>query len=619
MLKRIGLYITLFWSFTSNAQYLSVRGDFSIDQQRGCRNLLVTVTNINPGTDVILYQYEGKTSPVTANTNFLYSTTGSYWLFQYIQGATGQKADSIFVEILDPVMPDFELHSCNNNDIQVVINDTAYDVYEIDYGDGTIIQIPVSTFPPLHSYAGPAPVAVTVTGLYTTSFKRCGNQSINFTPVNQVQPAQFNLLAYLDDQSLIIQYNIAPNTVTSLEVSLNNTSTYQLFKNLDQGTTIDTLTNLQLPLTTYCFRIASHDACSNFKAYSNELCSIFANAQAVNNSIDLSWDTVFPVNYSNTEVLRDNLSIASLPNQALAYADTTVVCNTNYCYYLDAFHSDGSISRSNQVCDDAFSSDIPEAVKDISANIIADEIRWSWLAPPNEQVQVYNIFNQAGGILGSTALNMASTLYPEDAEVCIKLQLTNICDNSSGFSQITCPLLLDKTLNGDGSITLNWSDFSGWQNGVNNYSVMIYDVDMIMIDSIAVGNLTEYTDPLPADNNQVSHYIIWAQANDNGIEYSSSNLIKVERPPVIAVPNSFTPNGDNLNDLFIVSGKYIKSVDLSIINRWGSTIYQVNGSSWDGSSNGSQVPLGTYVYHLIIKDFANNEHIRTGTVLILDD
>jgi len=142
---------------------------------------------------------------------------------------------------------------------------------------------------------------------------------------------------------------------------------------------------------------------------------------------------------------------------------------------------------------------------------------------------------------------------------------------------------------------------------------------MIILDSIAVGNLTEYTDPLPGDNNQVSYYRISAQANDNGIKYSSSNLIRVERPPIIAVPNSFTPNGDNLNDLFVVSGKYIKSVDLSIINRWGSTIYQVNGSSWDGTSNGSPVPLGTYVYHLIIKDFANNEHIRTGTVLILDD
>jgi len=619
LLKRIGLYITLFWSLTSNAQFISDRGDFSIDQQRGCRDLLVSVTNINPGTDVILYQYEGKTSPVTANTSFLYTTMGSFWLFQYIQGATGQKADSILVEILDPVIPDFELQSCNNNDLQVIINDTSYDVYEVDYGDGTIIQVPVSTFPPLHSYAGGAPVGVIVTGLYNTAFTRCGANSINFTPVNQVQPAQLNLLRTLDDQSLIIQYNIAPNTITTLEVSLNNTGNFQLFKNLSQGTITDTLSNLQLPLTTYCFRIASHDACSNFKVYSNELCSIHTGAQPLNNSIELSWDTFFPANYLNVQVFRDSLSIISLTNQELAYADTSVLCNTNYCYYLETHHNDGSISRSNQICENAFSTDTPESVKDISANIIDNEIHWTWLTPPNEQVQSFNIFNEAGNVIGSTSLNTATTSYPQEAEACIKIQLTNSCDNASPLSSPACPLLLTRTINGDGSITLNWSDFISWQNGVSNYSVIIYDTDMVLIDSIPIGNLTQYTDPLPTDNNQVSHYVIWASANDNGVTDSNSNLIRVERPPVIALPNTFTPNGDSLNDVFKVSGKYIKSVDLSILNRWGSTIYHANGDTWDGTAYGKPAALGTYIYYVIIKDFANNEHIRTGTVLILDN
>ena len=619
MLKRIGLYITLFWSLTSNAQYISDRGDFSIDQQRGCRDLLVTVTNINPGTDVILYQYEGNSSQVTANTSFLYSSTGSFWLYQYIQGATGQKADSILVEILDPVTPDFELQSCNNNDLQVIINDTFYDVYEIDYGDGTVIQVPVSTFPPLHSYGGTAPVAVTVTGLYNTAFTSCGTNSISFTPVNQVQPAQFNLLRTLDDQSLIIQYSIAPNTITSLEVSLNNTSNFQLFKNLSQGTTTDTLTNLQIPLTTYCFRVASHDACSNFMTYSNELCSIFTGAQAVNNSVDLSWDTVFPTNYLNMQVLRDSISLISLPNQSLDYADTSVLCNTNYCYYLEAQHNDGSVSRSNQVCENAFSSDIPENVKDISANVSNDEIIWTWLTPLNEQVQSYDIFNETGSLIGNTLINSATTTYSDDAESCIRVQLTNSCDNSSPLSPVACPLMVNRTINGNGSITLNWDDFLSWQNGVSNYSVIIYDNNMVIIDSIAVGSLTEYTDPLPTDDNQVSYYMIWAIANDNGVIASNSNLIRVERAPIIAVPNSFTPNGDGLNDEFIVSGKYIKSVDLSILNRWGSTIYHIDGNAWNGSSFGNLVPPGTYVYHIVIKDFANNEHIRTGSVLILDD
>ena len=88
---------------------------------------------------------------------------------------------------------------------------------------------------------------------------------------------------------------------------------------------------------------------------------------------------------------------------------------------------------------------------------------------------------------------------------------------------------------------------------------------------------------------------------------------------VIAIPNSFTPNNDNLNDVFAVTGKFIESIEINIVNRWGSTIYQVNGATWDGMSNGNKVPLGNYVYHVRVKDFAGNELIRTGSVLILED
>jgi gliding motility-associated-like protein len=619
LLKRIGLYITLFWSITSQAQYISIGGDFSIDNQRGCRDMFVTVTNTVPPPDsvVVIFLYEGRNSPPTSDTTFLYTSTGNFWLYRFIQNDSN-RVDSMLVEVLDPIIPDFELHSCNNNDLEVEIMNSAYDIYEIDYGDGTVIQVPVNTFPPIHSYLSSLPVTVTVTGLYNTSVNRCGTNSITFTPVNQVQPAQINVLSVLDNQSLVIQYVAAPNTITSLEVSLNNTGNFQLFKNLVQGTSADTLLNLQLPITTYCFRVVSHDACSNFKVYSNELCSVYLAGQAVNNSIDLSWGTVFPVNHLSTDIIGNGSNIVSLTNQELNYSDTSIVCKTEYCYYLEIRHSDGSISISNQqVCETAFSTDTPLPIDDISVNIIGDEIRWTWPIPTNTQIQYYEIFSETGQFIDSTSVNTLSTSFPDDTGVCIKMQITDICDNISELSSIVCPLLVDRIINGDGSITLNWSDFTGWQNGVNNYSVVIFDLNMNMLDSISVGSTTQYNDPLPTDDNQVSFYRIWATAIDTGLEPSSSNLIMVERQPVIVAPSSFTPNGDNLNDVFEITGKYIKSVNLSILNRWGSTIYQVNGNSWDGTSNGKQVPLGNYVYHIIVKDFIDNEHIRTGTVLIL--
>jgi gliding motility-associated-like protein len=580
----------------------------------------VTVTNtVPPQSNLVVFLFEGRDSEVTADTTFTYKSTGGYWLIRYIQNDPTSRSDSIFVEILDPVIPQFELNACGSNELYVDILDNNYDLYEIDYGDGSIDTTAVNIVPPNYSYGASTTRNVTVTGLYSTASNRCGFSSISFTPVNQVVSAQISLMEILDDQSLVIQYNLAPNTRTSLEIAINNDTNFQLFKNINQGTSRDTLRNLQLLTATYCFRIASHDACSNFKAYSNTLCSIYTDAAAVNNTVDLTWDTIYPLSFSSTDIFRDGTLLNSNTTQNLSYSDTSVVCNTSYCYSIDIQHNDGSISRSNQVCDNAFSSDTPSTIVDVSSVVTDTEIQWSWLIPNNEQVQWYRVLDQNSSLLDTALNNSISTPYLDELGVCIKLDYVNQCNNTSDLSRLFCPIDLERTLNGSGSTSLRWEDYTSWVNGVRNYSLVIYDQNMNVLDSINLGLDTEYTDPLPNDNNQVNYYKVWAQANDLGPSLSNSKLVKVERPAIIGIPNSFTPNNDNLNDVFAVTGKFIQSVEINIINRWGSTIYQVNGATWDGMSNGNKVPLGNYVYHIKVKDFAGNELIRTGSVLILED
>ena len=60
-------------------------------------------------------------------------------------------------------------------------------------------------------------------------------------------------------------------------------------------------------------------------------------------------------------------------------------------------------------------------------------------------------------------------------------------------------------------------------------------------------------------------------------------------------------------------------IEITILNRWGSIIYQTRSNAWDGTTEGKTVAVGSYVYQVTIKDFADNEHIRTGSVLILND
>ncbi|MFT4770063.1 MAG: gliding motility-associated-like protein [Cryomorphaceae bacterium] len=64
------------------------------------------------------------------------------------------------------------------------------------------------------------------------------------------------------------------------------------------------------------------------------------------------------------------------------------------------------------------------------------------------------------------------------------------------------------------------------------------------------------------------------------------------------LPNSFSPNGDNTNDLYYVRGGPFIKLDFKVYDNWGREIFQTINQEvgWDGTENGSDVPVGVYVY-----------------------
>ena len=86
------------------------------------------------------------------------------------------------------------------------------------------------------------------------------------------------------------------------------------------------------------------------------------------------------------------------------------------------------------------------------------------------------------------------------------------------------------------------------------------------------------------------------------------------------VPNIITPNGDGVNDLFVIPAlldpaAYPKNQVL-IFNRWGDEVFRSNGAyknNWDGTFNGEDLPADTYFY---IIEPGNGEPAQTGFVVI---
>jgi len=101
----------------------------------------------------------------------------------------------------------------------------------------------------------------------------------------------------------------------------------------------------------------------------------------------------------------------------------------------------------------------------------------------------------------------------------------------------------------------------------------------------------------------------------NGCTASSKITVNVLKLPV--VPNTFTPNGDGVNDKWEI--KYLETYDgatVEIYDRSGSQLFLSNGYSaaWDGNYKGQPLPTGTYYYII------NPKHGRkalSGSVTII--
>lgn len=68
--------------------------------------------------------------------------------------------------------------------------------------------------------------------------------------------------------------------------------------------------------------------------------------------------------------------------------------------------------------------------------------------------------------------------------------------------------------------------------------------------------------------------------------------------PQLVIPNTFTPNGDELNDVFKPKGERIQEYHIQIFNPAGKLIFNSRSvtDNWDGTYNGEPQPTGPYYY-----------------------
>jgi len=110
---------------------------------------------------------------------------------------------------------------------------------------------------------------------------------------------------------------------------------------------------------------------------------------------------------------------------------------------------------------------------------------------------------------------------------------------------------------------------------------------------------------------QIGHFTVSMKVtDDNGCIDSVAKTIIINDFITLYIPNTFTPNGDELNELFTPYGTNVDAnhFEMTIFNRWGNVVYHTKNwkgnfcEGWNGTfnNNGSlqKAVLGVYVYKI---------------------
>jgi gliding motility-associated-like protein len=247
------------------------------------------------------------------------------------------------------------------------------------------------------------------------------------------------------------------------------------------------------------------------------------------------------------------------------------------------------------------------------------------IAFANNQVEANTIYNWAfGNGVTSSAASLLSNTYTQPG--CYDVSLTAInqfgCATTNTFLDGVCiepnPVASFTVQNNPLPIIQTTTLL---QNTSQNASSVVWDFGHDAQVSSTFSPI--HTFPERAGSYLVTLII----QNANGCIDSTFEVIQIEQDPIYYVPNAFTPNGSELNNIFLPvfsPSLSLSSYQLQIFNRWGQTVFESRdpGKGWDGTiakSNGASMSQdGVYTYKIsFVETGFEKEFVVTGSVSLV--
>jgi gliding motility-associated-like protein len=231
---------------------------------------------------------------------------------------------------------------------------------------------------------------------------------------------------------------------------------------------------------------------------------------------------------------------------------------------------------------------------------------------------LYN-WSLGGGAGGQAFGTPVSNVYTDPGQYSISMTIVNTfgCTKDTiavNYIQVYPKPIAEFTANPwEGTLLDPVISFTNLSVGATSYFWDFGDPDDPLNNSVVVNPSHAYE--------YANVYSVWLVAfNDKGCKDTVMHTVEILAEYALYIPNTFTPDGNGLNDIFQPKGVGIdeSSYKMYIFDRWGELIFTSDEfrKGWDGTvkSSGKQAEQGVYVYKIFVKDTQGNVHPYVGHV-----
>ena len=299
---------------------------------------------------------------------------------------------------------------------------------------------------------------------------------------------------------------------------------------------------------------------------------------------------------------------------------TSILRNPSYQYnsigsyqtYLEVISSDNCSSSIEKT---VIIHDLPDVDFVVDRDVCEDEeiafydqsldkgeiIKWEWAFGDRNQSNLQNpnhIYLHPGiydiNLSVESEFGCLNSLFKEDFINVNSIPIASFDMTETKVSLLDPTIIFTNT--SDSSLYFEWN----FDNGEFNSSEITVEVSF------------DY-----ADIYDISLYV----ENETGCYDEVIHAIEVDQNFTIFIPNSFTPNGDGLNDYFDPQLVGYHDFEIKIYDRWGSLVYFSKDANdgWDGShyTNNDLLENGTYMYNIYVLDYNNKPWLYNGEINLM--